>query len=440
MTSPLPLSEVGVVRAPAITASARTRHARIEDILAESGRCVACGLCVPKCPTYRKTLSEADSPRGRIFLMRGAVEGNVPCNERLREHLDLCLGCRACEAACPNGVAYGRLFGEARSLAEIGRGRSTRSGLPPRWMLTSTALRAGGGLLRGYQRSGLARIARGSGILRLLGLERAERFLPPLPAASQFRPIYRAQGETLGEVILFLGCIARVVDGAALRAAIYVLTLLGYTVHVPPTQGCCGAMYHHAGDLDTALSLAAANERSFAVHPGVPVLATASGCAARLTEYGRDYGEAGGALAGRVQDVSAFIASAPGWDRVRVAPLEASVAVQDPCTLRNVLRSADAVYALLARIPGARVSALAGNDQCCGGAGAYFLSQPEMADELRADKLAAIAQAPPRYLVTSNVGCALVIGEGLRSSNRTTEVLHPITLVARQLGFKGVLA
>jgi glycolate oxidase iron-sulfur subunit len=125
---------------------------------------------------------------------------------------------------------------------------------------------------------------------------------------------------------------------------------------------------------------------------------------------------------------------------VRVAPLEASVAVQDPCTLRNVLRSADAVYALLARIPGARVSALAGNDQCCGGAGAYFLSQPEMADELRADKLAAIAQAPARYLVTSNVGCALFIGEGLRSSNRTTEVLHPITLVARQLGFKGVLA
>ena len=409
------------------------------SLLAESGRCVACGLCVPKCPTYRKTLSEADSPRGRIALIRGAVEGQIPANDRLRAHLDLCLGCRACEAACPNGVAYGQLYGDARSLPEIRSSGSQRVATIPRWMLTPMALRAGGSLLRRYQRSGLGRIARALGMVRFLGLERAERLLPPLPAATRFREIYRAQGSERGKVVLFLGCIARVVDVQALQASIYVLTRLGYTVHVPAAQRCCGAMHDHAGDADTARALGAANERTFAAYPGLPIVTTASGCAARLADYGRDGAETGRNLARRVQDVSAFVAEAAVWEHATVAPLDATIAVHDPCTLRNVLRSANTVYALLGRIPEARIEALAGNDQCCGGAGTYFLSQPEMADSLRADKLSAIRESAPRYLVTSNIGCALFIGEGLRSSNGTIEVLHPITLVARQLGFEGVL-
>jgi glycolate oxidase iron-sulfur subunit len=426
MTSPLPLPEGRESAAP------RTNIARVEDVLAETGRCVACGLCVPKCPTYRKTLSEADSPRGRIFLIRGALEGHIPANDRLREHLDLCLGCRACEASCPNGVAYDRLYSDARAVADLGKPRFARL---PRWLLTPMALGAGRKVLRVYQRWGLARFARATGLLRVLGLERAARLLPPLEGPARFREIYRAQGEELGAVAIFLGCIARILDVQALRAAIYVLTRLGYTVHVPRTQRCCGALHYHAGDTQAALALAAANERSFAAHPGLPILATASGCAARLS----DYGDAADAVARRVQDVSSFLAGAAGWDRVRLAPLDATVAVHDPCTLRNVLRSSGAVDLLLGRIPGARVEALAGNDQCCGGAGTYFLSQPKMADLLRADKLAAIRESAPRYVVTSNIGCALFIGAGMQASTGATELLHPITLVARQLGFEGVL-
>jgi glycolate oxidase iron-sulfur subunit len=408
-------------------------------ILAETGRCVACGLCVPKCPTYRKTLSEADSPRGRITLIRGVVEGRIPANDRLREHLDLCLGCRACEAACPNGVTFGHLYDLARGLPEIKGERARGVGALPRRMLTPAALGIGGTLLRFYQRSGAQRVVRSMGLLRPVGLERAESFLPVLPAAPRFRAFYPAAGDPLGEVVLFLGCIARIVDTQALQAAIYVLTRLGYGVHLPPDQGCCGALHAHAGDADGARALAAVNAHAFAAFPDLPIVTVASGCGARLLDYAGHYGDAGRALARRVIDVSAFLAAAPGWDRVQWAPLSARVAVHEPCTLQNVMRSGGAVQTLLARVPGLSIAALAGNDQCCGAAGVYFLSQPEMADALRADKLGAIRDAAPRFVVTSNIGCALFLVPGLRSLDLTTEVLHPVLLLARQLGFTGKL-
>ena len=246
-------------------------------------------------------------------------------------------------------------------------------------------------------------------------------------------------GDTLGEVALFLGCVARIVDTDALQAAIYVLTRLGYGVHVPAGQGCCGALHSHAGDAEGARALAEANQRAFAACPDLPILSVVSGCGARLLDYAGHYGDAGRAVARRVIDVSAFLAQAPGWDRVEVASLRTKVAVHEPCTLQNVMRSGGAVEALLAHIPGLSSAALRGNDQCCGAAGLYFLSQPDMADALRADKLAAIRDAAPKFLVTSNIGCALFLAQGVRSFNLTTEVLHPVSLLARQLGFKGTL-
>jgi len=409
------------------------------EIMAETGRCVACGLCVPKCPTYRKTLSEADSPRGRITLIRGAVEGRIPANDRLREHLDLCLGCRACEAACPNGVAYGHLYDRARALPTLRGDSKQGSRAFPHRMLTPALLDIGGSLLRFYQRSGAQRMARGTGLLRRIGVGRAERFLPPLPNAVRFRAFYPAAGDPVGEVALFLGCVARIVDTEALQAAIYVLTRLGYSVHVPPGQGCCGALHGHAGDAEGARALAAKNERVFGAWADLPIVSVVSGCGARLLDYAGHYGDAGRALARRVIDVSAFLAQASGWDRVPCASLHARVAIHEPCTLQNVMRSGGAAQALLARIPDLVSDVLPGNDQCCGAAGVYFLSQPDMADALRADKLVAIGAAAPQFLVTSNVGCALFLAEGVRSSKLKTEVLHPVSLLARQLGFKGKL-
>jgi glycolate oxidase iron-sulfur subunit len=236
-----------------------------------------------------------------------------------------------------------------------------------------------------------------------------------------------------------LGCVARIVDTEALQAAIYVLTRLGYGVHVPPGQGCCGALHGHAGDAEGARALAATNERAFEAWADLPIVSVVSGCGARLLDYAGHYGDAGRALAGRVIDVSAFLSRASGWERVQCASLRARAAVHEPCTLQNVMRSGGAAQALLARIPDLAIEELPGNDQCCGAAGVYFLSQPDMADALRADKLAAIREAAPQFLVTSNVGCALFLAEGVRSSKLKTEVLHPVSLLARQLGFKGKL-
>jgi glycolate oxidase iron-sulfur subunit len=440
MTSrPLPVDGDGLRRPPGTAAAAAhlDPDSPAAEIMAETGRCVACGLCVPKCPTYRKTLSEADSPRGRITLIRGVVEGRIPANDRLREHLDLCLGCRACEAVCPNGVAYGHLYDRSRALPAIQGAGPRGIGSLARRMLTPVALGIGGSLLRFYQRAGVQRVARSTGLLRRIGLERAEGFLPVLPKASRFRAFYPAAGDPVGEVTLFLGCVARIVDTEALQAAIHVLTRLGYGVHVPPGQGCCGALHSHAGDADGACALAEANQQAFAAFPELPIVSVVSGCGARLLDYAGHYGAAGRAVARRVIDVSAFLSQASGWDRVQCAPLPAKVAVHEPCTLQNVMRSGGAVQALLARVPGLSIEALAGNDQCCGAAGVYFLSQQQMADALRADKLAAIGDASPEFLVTSNVGCALFLAHGLRSLDLTTEVLHPVSLLARQLAFKG---
>jgi glycolate oxidase iron-sulfur subunit len=432
MTSPLPLADPDA-RHAGPEAAGEAVDTPTATILAETGRCVACGLCVPKCPTYRKTLSEADSPRGRIHLIRGAVEGRIPANDRLREHLDLCLGCRACEAACPNGVAFGHLYDLARALPDIKRSRPRAAEAFSRRLLTPAVLAVGGSLLRLYQRSGAQRIARRTGLLRRVGLDRVEGFLPKLPARGRFQAFYPATGSPCGEVTLFLGCVARLFDVETLQAAIHVLTRLGYGVHVPPGQGCCGALHSHGGDLEMARSLAEANQQAFAAHPDLPVLVSASGCGARLLDYARQYGGAVGALAHRVRDIGAFLLSATGWDRVGMVPLQARVAVHEPCTLRNVMKSEGTAQALLDRIPGLRIEALAGNDQCCGAAGLYFLSQTDMAQSLRADKLAAIRDVAPRFLVTSNIGCALFLAEGVGSLETATEVLHPVALIARQL-------
>lgn len=438
MTSPLPLAEqeadirvAGTGRESPDTPAAR--------ILAETGRCVACGLCVPHCPTYRKTLSEADSPRGRIALIRGAVEGRIPANERLREHLDLCLSCRACQAVCPNGVAYGPLYDLARALPGIAGETRRHGAVPSRRWFSPLALRVGGSLLRLYQRSGGQRLLRGTRLSRSSGLARAEAFLPALPDAVQFRAHYPATGRELGEVVLFLGCIARIVDSDALQAAIFVLTRLGYAVHVPGNQGCCGALHAHAGDAHAAHVLWQANKRAFADFPDLPIITLASGCGARLLDYAAHYGDTGRMVARRVVDAAAFLAQAAGWERVQPLPLRSRAAVHEPCTLRNVMHAGGAAQRLLARISGLSIEPLAGNDQCCGAAGVYFLSQPDMAETLRADKLAAIEAASPGFVVTSNIGCALFLAEGLRSAGRQIEILHPVTLLARQLGFKGAL-
>jgi glycolate oxidase iron-sulfur subunit len=400
----------------------------VPDLAAEAARCVSCGLCLPHCPTYRKTLSEADSPRGRIALMQGVLERRIPANQRFLAHIDLCLACRACENVCPNRVEYGRLIDGVRGVVESSRQRSVLQRLGRRVLMDGVAtrpsmLRLAGGALRAWQ----ALVGRAGWLMRF-GLVRIAAQLPPLRSQPVWKAVYPAVGKVRGEVGLFLGCVARVTDVETLTASIFVLNRLGYTVHVPPIQGCCGAMHASLGEPEKVRVFEEQNLRAFAGVNVEAVISTATGCGTALKNYPQDF-------AGRVRDISEFLGEAGGWEGVGIAPLAEKVAVHEPCLMRNVLHCQGKPYDLLRRIPGASIVPLAGNDQCCGAAGTYFLTQPAMAASLLADKIEAVKASGVRIMVTSNIGCAMHLAVGLKAAGIEVEVVHPITLLARQMGF-----
>ncbi len=455
-----------------------------DSLIAEANRCVACGLCLPHCPTYRITLSEADSPRGRIALIGGVAEGRIPMNARFALHIDRCLTCRACEAACPNHVNFGQLIDETRAMVVASPPAlfNGKTAIQKSWFrrlmereLIAKPARIDGmrAFLRLYQRSGFQKWVRKSGFLgksKLALLEgQLSRVDMPRPLsvatgiAKSWQAIYPPTGKSRGNVGLFLGCVARLTDAPTLNAGIFVLNRLGYTVHVPPAQTCCGALHQHGGDSQAATQLAYQNIRAFDGLDLLAIISMASGCGVQLTEYPSFFAlrpskhllepsapmklEADGkffedqlrsnkarSFSTKIVDISAFLVTAEGWSDVKVAPLPHKVAIHEPCSLRNVLRAAVHPYALLSRIPGAEVVSLAGNDQCCGAAGTYFLDQPEMAGALLGDKTAASMASGARFLVTSNVGCAMHIAAALREAEAEIEVLHPVTLLARQMG------
>jgi glycolate oxidase iron-sulfur subunit len=383
------------------------------SLITETGRCVACGLCLPHCPTYRKTQSETDSPRGRILLTQAVAQGALPLNDRYVEHMDLCLTCRACESACPNQVHYGSIADQARALIRENRGDSWTTRLAQYVITNRFLLRFGGKMLH---------------LLERLGLRRIVKALPPTTRQYRWQTRYDA-AVPRGEVCLFIGCVNDALDAETLASTVFVLNRLGYTVHVPTQQVCCGGLHRQSGDSAGAQALEARNQHAFAAFEGLPVLAVASGCGARLIEF----------MPGRVQDINVFLADAEGWDTTEIAPLTARIAVQEPCTLRNVLKAKGVQQSLLQRIPQAEIVSLPGNAQCCGGAGSYMLTQPEMAKRLRDDKMEACASVAPDYLATANIGCAMHLARGISEVDTPVQVVHPVTLLARQMGFRGEL-
>ena len=415
------------------------------DLLGHTDRCVKCGLCLPHCPTYGKTQNEGESPRGRIALIEGLANGKLALTPRLEAHLDSCLACRACENVCPSEVQYGTIIDAGRALVAAQRPPSAHEKLLRGMIIRPPLLRLGARLLRFYQRSGLRSLVRGSGLLKLTGMTRFDALLPPLPAVRALQEYYPALGTAKrGDVALFTGCVASVIDTETLNAAIRLLTACGYGVHVPRTQGCCGALHMHSGAAQQAHALAMQNLDAFNGLKIDAIISTASGCGAPLTEYYKmdEKNKELKKFSENVRDISAFLASIPWPENVTFTPLEQRVAVHEPCSLRHVLHQHAHPYTLLRKIPGLDVVALPGNAQCCGAAGTYMITQPVMADALRKDKLVALQSSAAQLLVTSNIGCALHIAAGLRphiaaEPEQEIKVIHPVTLLARQLHISG---
>jgi len=392
---------------------------------------VLCGLCLPHCPTYLLTLDENNSPRGRISLIRAMAEGRLDPGAAIQSHLSSCLSCQACEQACPSGVQYGRII-------EYGRGRihpqrralGERIGL--KLLASRPALRFAAGALRVADRTGMRSVFRKIGALRLAYMKSGDDLLPVVPSRRSIPKRIPASGVRRGEVMLFVGCVTSLIDTTTVLAAIRVLAAYGYEVVVPDDQACCGGLHREAGDEAGADSLLNLNRKAFRPDSDAPVVVLASGCASALTGP-RDDTPVPDRFDARIVEIHAFLSSRELPSGMAFKPRQERVLVQDPCSLRNGLRSHDHVYSLLRKIPRLDVVPLRDNQLCCGGAGSYPIRQPAVAGRLAAPKVDAILSDQRAMVVTANLGCALHLTAELRKKGATIQLRHPITLVAEQL-------
>jgi glycolate oxidase iron-sulfur subunit len=398
--------------------------------------CVHCGICLPACPTYRVLEQEMDSPRGRLYLIRAATEGRIGLTDNFVTHMDRCLGCRACETACPGGVPFGRLLEQVRGQIERLRPRTLSRRLLGRLVLGVFPSRHRLGLAialaRAYRRSGMAAVVRRLGALdRFPRLSALERLLPDArgPAEGALPPVTEPEGLARGTVGLLTGCVQALLFDGVNRAAVRLLARSGYRVVVPPTQGCCGALHLHWGARDPARRLARGNVAAFG---GLDWIATtAAGCGATLRDYGHLLGEAGAAaLAERVRDVTELLVTAPPGPR---QPVPWSVTYHEPCHLAHGQRVREAPRALLRAIPGLTLVPLADADVCCGSAGVYNILQPAIASELLARKLDRIAATGAEVVASGNPGCLLQLRAGIAARGLGVRAVHPIELLARSV-------
>jgi glycolate oxidase iron-sulfur subunit len=400
--------------------------------------CVHCGFCLPACPTYEVTADEADSPRGRIVLMRALLKGEIaPDDAALAYHLDRCLGCRGCESVCPAGVVFGPALEHARATIARRRGLSltTRIAL---WVLARPARQR---LLWFF-----ARLVRRSGIARFLafgaggGAPKLARMMALLAASEPLETKGRlggkaAKGLGASSAALFRGCVQQGLFRHVHAATITALEANGITATEVAGQVCCGALAAHAGDDTLARDLARENVRAFdAAAPGQTIVVNSAGCGAMMKAYG-DW-LAGDPLEARARDIAARVrdvaevlaAEGPVAGR---SPMALVVAYDAPCHLLHAQKVAEAPQRLLAAVSGLTEVPLEGSERCCGGAGLYTLLEPELSDDVLARKLAAITASGAQFVATGNPGCQMQIGAGLLLAGHDVPVCHPVELLAR---------
>ena len=414
-------------------------------IYEDYARCIHCGLCLNACPTYRLWNLEADSPRGRIHQMIHVEQGDVPVTDSFVDHIDKCLDCRACETACPSGVEYGKLVEYARArierdyrrplLSRVARDVVYRRLLPyPKRVATVARV------LRFYQRSGLQSLARSTGILKLLGLDKRERLLPRVDTHffyDRLGKTFPAAGERRARVAFFAGCVANVTFAELNAATIRVLTANGCDVVVPDGQACCGALAAHAGVRDVARELARNNLRAFLLDDVDAVVTNAAGCGSTLKEYDRlftpgepEYGQAS-AFAKKTRDVTEFLAGLGLSASLKALPLR--VTYQDSCHLLHGQKVREAPRKLLRFIPGLDLVELPHSDLCCGSAGVYNVTQTDASLELLAEKMHCASATGAQIIATSNPGCLLQMRAGAEMHHTDQQVLHVIELLDRAI-------
>jgi glycolate oxidase iron-sulfur subunit len=413
-----------------------------EKILA----CVHCGLCLEACPTYVVTGDENDSPRGRIYLMRAVEEGRMAvASPTFQNHIDRCLGCRACESACPAGVEYGQLLEAAR--AEIAQSQSKPGGvytllkfvLKHVW-LKRKRLRVAFRFARLVRDSGLAKFLLHIGLARELssdfefGLALLEGSAGGKSAGRM--PANRPQdaGAPTGAptAVLFKACVTEGLFQRVNDATTRVLAANGCRTQAPPGQVCCGALHAHAGELDGARALARQNLDAFG-DSAEPVITNAGGCGAMLASYGHllanddRYAARASAFSARVRDIGQQL-EADGFRNGAAIGVERTT-YDASCHLLHGQHASAASLRMLWAIPDLNLTLLKDSDVCCGGAGVYNLLEPELSEEVLAEKLKQIQDSGATVLATGNAGCHMQIAAGARLAGITLRVCHPVELL-----------
>ena len=408
--------------------------------------CVHCGFCLPACPTYVLWGREADSPRGRIYLMKAGLEGRAEWNDAYRRHFDTCLGCMACVTACPSGVKYDRLIEATRPQVERHGERSAGDRLF-RQMIFSVfphpdRLRVLTAPLRLYQRTGLQRLVRAIGLTKLMPdrIAAMERLMPALPANGVPRELpgrIPAQGEPRRRVGLLLGCVQRVFFAHVNAATARVLSAEGCEIVAPREQQCCGALMLHAGREREAADAARHTIDVFERAGADQIVINAAGCGSAMKEYGdllRDdpaYAERARTFSSRCVDVSELLADLE--PRAERHPLPLKVAYHDACHLQHAQRVRQQPRRVLQAIPELELREIAESDICCGSAGIYNLLEPDAAGALRDRKVANILRTGADVVVSGNPGCMMQIASGLDLAQRAVPSLHLIEIVDKSI-------
>jgi glycolate oxidase iron-sulfur subunit len=392
--------------------------------------CVHCGLCAEACPTYVVTRCEMDSPRGRIYLMKSLAEGRIDLDDDAARHLDLCLGCRGCETACPSGVHYGRLIEGARAFVE----RNHRRSIADR-----------------FKRRAISAIFPYPDRLRMLlaplklvdrlGLKPALRAIMPHmirdwldllpPPEAKPRPLDRettipARADAPA-VVVHHGCVAQVLADSENVNSERLLAAAGYrVVQLAPTS-CCGALDLHSGNAARALDFARANVRALKNSGADAIVSAASGCSVAIAEYGvllkdePEFAEDARAVSAKVRDLSSLLLDAPSKPK---REFRCRITYHDACHLAHGLGVREAPRKLLASIPGVTIIEMTESDLCCGSAGSYNLTEPTMARDLVRRKADNIVATGAEYVVLANPGCEFQIAAELRRRGSKIKVIH----------------
>ncbi|GGH29406.1 (Fe-S)-binding protein [Paenibacillus segetis] len=394
--------------------------------------CMRCGFCLPACPTFAETGIEAESPRGRIALMKAVKDGIMAPDVAFEEQMNHCLGCRACEPACPADVKYGQLIEQARDAIEdhtkthrgwvkLVRHTAFQTIFPNqkrvRWM---------GKGLRFYQTSGMRTLARKTGAMKMFPkhMREMEEILPDVAVqgvVEQIGILHPAKGEKIATVALFRGCLMDVLFADTNIHTVDLLTEAGFEVVIPEQQNCCGAMHAHSGEIEGARSLARSNISIFKAAGVDYIVSNAGGCGALLLEYDHllhedeQWKDDAMWFAERVIDVSDLLVR---MGRLLVFSEREEnqcvrITYQDSCHLRNVMRSSDAPRRLMRQVTGVEFVEMKEAERCCGSAGTYTLTQPVMSGQILDHKMEHVRATDAQYLLTSNPGCLLQMMHGI---------------------------